>query len=131
MSWARALLVFLLAFWLIPPCGVNCQTFEEQVAAHFRAGQQALRQGELEQAEEEFKKVLALDPNLAEARVNLGLVYHSLGEYRRSAENLATAMRQKPDLAGPTLILGIDYLKLGEADKAMYDEKRRRKLNRD
>jgi len=119
MSWARALVVFLLAFWLIPPCGANCQTLEEQVAAHFRAGQQALRQGELRQAEEEFKKVLALDPNLAEARVNLGLVYHSLGEYRRSAENLATAMRQKPDLAGPTLILGIDYLKLGEADKAI------------
>ena len=119
MSWARALFVFLLAFWLIPPRGVNCQTPEEQLAAHFRAGQQALRHGELRQAEEEFKKVLALDPKLAEAQVNLGLVYHALGEYSQSAESLSAALRQKPDLAGPTLILGIDYLKLGESDKAI------------
>jgi tetratricopeptide (TPR) repeat protein len=114
-----AFFVFSLAFWLIAPRATNCQTLEEQVAAHFRAGQQALRQGELTQAEEEFKKVLALDPKLAEARVNLGLVYHALGEYSRSASNLATALREKPDLAGPTSILGIDYLKLGETQKGI------------
>ena len=119
MSWVRALFVFLLAVWLIPPRGANCQTLEEQLAAHFHAGQQALRHGELRQAEEEFKKVLALDPKLAEAQVNLGLVYHALGEYSQSAENLSAALRQKPDLAGPTLILGIDYLKLGESEKAI------------
>jgi tetratricopeptide (TPR) repeat protein len=89
------------------------------VTAHFRAGEEALRQGELSRAEEEFKKVLALDPNLAEARVNLGLVYHALGEYNLAASNLSTALRQSPGLAGPTLILGIDYLKLGEAEKGI------------
>ena len=54
---------------------------------HFRAGQEALRQGELTQAKEEFSKVLALDPDLVEARVNLGLAYHSLGEYNLAASN--------------------------------------------
>jgi len=116
---ACALLVFLLVFSLIAPRRANCQTREGQIAAHFRAGQQALRQGELRQAEEEFKKVLALDPKLAEAQVNLGLIYHALGEYSQSAENLSEALRQKPDLAGPALILGIDYLKLGEVEKAI------------
>jgi hypothetical protein len=85
----------------------------------YRAGQQALRHGELARAEEEFKTVLALDPKLAEARINLGLVYHALGEYSLSASNLTTALRDKPDLAGPTFILGIDYLRLGKTEKGI------------
>jgi tetratricopeptide (TPR) repeat protein len=89
------------------------------VATHFRAGQEALKQGELTRATEEFKKVLALDPDLVEARLNLGLVYHALGEYKLAAGNLSAALRQSPNLAGPALILGIDYLKLGEAEKAI------------
>jgi tetratricopeptide (TPR) repeat protein len=70
-------------------------------------------------ATEEFKKVLALDPDLVEARVNLGLVYHALGEYNLAASNLSTALRQSPNLPGPTVILGIDYLKLGAVEKAI------------
>jgi len=112
-------LVFLLAFWPIAQRPANCQTAEEQVPTHFRAGQEALRQGELTQAKEEFSKVLALDPDLVEARVNLGLAYHILGEYNLAASNLSTALRQRPNLAGPTVILGIDYLKLGSPEKAI------------
>jgi len=115
----RATLAFLLVSWALAQRPATCQTVEEQAAAHFRAGQVALRQGELTRAEEEFRKVLALDPNLAEARVNLGLVYHALGEYNLAASNLSTALRQRPDLPGPTLILGIDYLKLGEPEKGI------------
>lgn len=95
------------------------QTNEEQIATHFHAGQEALRQGDLPKAVEEFKKVLTLDPNLVEARVNLGLAYYALGEYSLSTSNLLTALHQRPALAGPTIILGIDYLKLGEAEKAI------------
>ena len=114
-----AALIFLLAAWPTLQSQANCQTVDEQVSLHFRAGQEALRQGELTHARDEFLKVLALDSTVAEARINLGLVYHALGEYRLSASDLSTALRQKPDLAGPTLILGFDYLKLGEADKAI------------
>jgi tetratricopeptide (TPR) repeat protein len=120
-SWwlKTATLVFLLAFWPIVQRPANCQTVEEQEAAHFRAGQEALRQGDLAQATKEFKKVLELDPSLFQARVNLGLVYHALGEYNLAASNLSTGLRQSPNLPGPTVILGIDYLKLGEIEKAI------------
>ena len=114
-----ATLVFLLAFWPIVQRPANCQTVEEQETAHFRAGQEALKQGELTQAAKEFKKVLELDPSLFQARVNLGLVYHALGEYNLAASNLSIGLRQSPNLPGPTLILGIDYLKLGEMEKAI------------
>jgi tetratricopeptide (TPR) repeat protein len=89
------------------------------VASHFRAGQEALKQGDLAQATREFNKVLELDPGLFQARVNLGLVYHALGEYSLSADNLSVALHQGPELPGPTVILGIDYLKLGEPAKAI------------
>jgi tetratricopeptide (TPR) repeat protein len=95
------------------------ETVEEQAAAHFRAGQAALKQGDLVQATREFKRVLELDPGLFQARVNLGLVYNALGEYSLSADNLSTALHQGPELPGPTVILGIDYLKLAEPAKAI------------
>jgi tetratricopeptide (TPR) repeat protein len=95
------------------------ETVEDQVAAHFRAGEQALKQGDFVRGTEEFKKVLALDPDLVEARVTLGLAYHSLGEYNLAASNLSTALAQSPNLPGPTVILGIDYLKLGAVEKAI------------
>lgn len=114
-----ATLALLLALWPCGPRPATSQTLDEQVVAHFRAGEEALKKGDFTGAQEEFKKVLALDPDLAEARVNLGLVYNALGEYSLSASNLSAGLRQHPDLPGPTVILGIDYLKLGEPEKAI------------
>lgn len=109
----------LFALGFIAPRLATCVTDEAQVAAHFRAGQEALKQGELVRATEEFKKVLALDPNLLEAEVNLGLAYHSLGEYRLAVSQLTGPVRQRPDLLGPRIILGTDYVKLGAPEKAI------------
>src|SRR5438067_10721013 len=72
-------LILLCVFWLAPQLAL-CQSSEDQVATHFRAGQEALKQGEFTRATEEFRSVLTLDPTLVEAEVNLGLAYHSLSE---------------------------------------------------
>lgn len=116
---ALASLSAFFALWSIAPKLAICVTDEAQVAAHFRAGQEALKLGEFVRAVEEFKKVLALDPGLLEAQVNLGLAYHSLGEYNLAVSHLTGALRQRPDLLGPRIILGIDYLKLGSLEKAI------------
>ena len=119
-AWLQpAVLALLLALAWVVPCPATGETLEEQEATHFRAGQAALKQGDLAQAAKEFKKVLDLDPSLVEARVNLGLVYHALGEFNLAANNLSIALRQSPNLPGPTVVLGIDYLKLGQTDKAI------------
>ena len=94
-------------------------TGEEEIAAHFRAGQEAIKAGNLPRAVEEFKRVLELDPGLAEAEVNLGLAYHSLGEYHLAVSQLAEPVRQRPNLLGPRIILGTDYMKLGSPEKAI------------
>ena len=93
-------------------------THEEQVALHFRAGQLAFQAGELDRAVEEYKKVLRLDPALTEARVNLGLAYHSLGRYDEAITEFQESSKENPRLLPAHLFLGIDYLNLGLNQKA-------------
>ena len=63
--------------------------------------------------------MLALDPSLVEAEVNLGLAYQGLLQYDSAVRYLTKALKERPDLSGPTLIVGLDYLKLGAPEKAI------------
>src|SRR5215813_10501068 len=96
-----------------------CQSSEDQLAAHFHAGQQAMQQAQFAKAAEQFKKALALDPTLVEAEVNLGLAYHSLAEYDLAVRHLSKALRTRPNLLAANVIAGADYLKVGAAEKAI------------
>jgi tetratricopeptide (TPR) repeat protein len=107
-----------LLFPLFVSNSASCQTSQDQIAEHFRAGQIALSEGEFSRATEEFKKVLALDPTLVEAEVNLGLAYQSLFEYDLAVRHLTIALRERANLLAPNVIVGMDYVKLGFADKA-------------
>jgi tetratricopeptide (TPR) repeat protein len=117
--WMKRAVLFPLVVWLICPGLATCQTSEEQVEFSFRAGQEAMKQGQFVRAAEEFKKALALDPTLVEAEVNLGLAYHSLFEYDLAVRHLTKALRERPNLLGPTVLVGMDYLKLGSPQKAV------------
>jgi tetratricopeptide (TPR) repeat protein len=94
------------------------QTPEQGIEASFRAGQAALRRADFAHAAENFKKVLALDPSLLEAKVNLGLAYQGLLDYDAAARSLVPALRERPNLPGINIIVGMDYLKLGSPEKA-------------
>ena len=116
---ARTIALVFVVVCFIAPGFATCQTPEEQLELSFRAGQAALKQGEFVRAAEEFKKVLALDPTLIEAEVNLGLAYQSLSEYDLAVRHLTKALRERPNLLGPTVIVGMDYLKLSSPQKAI------------
>jgi len=92
---------------------------ESEVAAHFSAGQEAMRAGKTESAIREYREVLRLMPNLAEARVNLGLAHFMAGQYQQASIELEKARQAKPDLVAANLFLGIAYLKLGFSAKAI------------
>jgi tetratricopeptide (TPR) repeat protein len=121
--------VLLILLWSLTPRFTACQTSEKQIELSFRAGQMALKQGDFARATEEFKKVLALDPTLVEAEVNLGLAYQSLSEYDLAVRHLVKGLRERPDLLGPTVIVGVDYLKLGSPEKAIPFLERALKLD--
>jgi tetratricopeptide (TPR) repeat protein len=90
-----------------------------EVIQHFGAAQRDMRTGHFRDAIEEFKKVLALQPDLAEARVNLGLAYHAQGDYRRAVAELSQAEAERPNLLPASLFLGLSYMKLGSPGKAI------------
>ena len=114
---ATAYLVSTLLLLLVE--AVGAQTVEDQIQSSFHSGQQAMQQGQFEQAADEFKKVLKLDPTLVEAEVNLGLAYQSLLQYDLALNYLTKALHEKPMLIGPTMIVGLDYLKLGSPKKGI------------
>jgi tetratricopeptide (TPR) repeat protein len=111
-------IVSLLALLLLMPQLASGQSSEQEIVTSFRAGQAALKQGDFHRAVEEFKKVLALDPSLLEAEVNLGLAYQSLLDYGAAANSLTHSLRERPNLPGLNVIVGMDYLKLGSPEKA-------------
>src|SRR5215469_365042 len=129
MKSCALILLVALAVWSLTARRATSQTSEAQVELSFRTGQDALRRGDFVRAAEEFKKVLALDPSLVEAEVNLGLAYQSLLEYDLAVRHLAKALHERPNLLGPTVIVGMDYLKLGSTEKAIPFLERALKLD--
>ncbi|MGH9453863.1 MAG: tetratricopeptide repeat protein, partial [Terriglobia bacterium] len=120
MRWS--LLLWVLAFSVVPGLRLCCQQAPDsqaEVIQHFRAAQQDMRSGRFEGAIEEFKKVLELQPNLVQARVNLGLAYHAQGDYGLAVSELNRAAKQRPDLLPANLFLGLSYMKLGSPEKAI------------
>jgi tetratricopeptide (TPR) repeat protein len=110
-------LSLLIVSLLIPRIAAG-QASEPDIETPFRAGQAALRQGDFQRATVEFKKVLALDPGLLEAKVNLGLAYQSLLDYEAAVRYLAPSLQERPTLPGLNVIVGMDYMKLGSPEKA-------------
>ncbi len=110
---------FLVLLWVLSSNAVHGQTSEGQIERSFHAGQRDMQDGNFARAIEEFKRVLALDPKLVEAEVNLGLAYQSLFEYDSAVRHLTKGLRDRPNLLGPAVIAGMDYLKLGSAEKAI------------
>ncbi len=125
----KAVALSLFALSLLKPGLATGQSSEQDIETPFRAGQAALRQGDFVRATEQFKKVLALDPGLVEAKVNLGLAYQSLLDYDAAIHYLAPALLERPALANLNVIVGMDYLKLGQPEKATPYLRRALELN--
>ena len=109
------LAVILISCALVTPA----EDTGSEVSRHFLAGRQAQASGNLELAVREYLAVIRLEPDLAEARVNLGLVYYLQNRYDASAQSFEKALSTKPGLKGANLFLGMDYVKLGRARRAV------------
>lgn len=86
---------------------------------HFRAALQAQNSGRLDAAAREYEEVIHLQPQLAEAYANLGLVYYLQSKFEKSSQALAKAAALKPGLRGTDLFLGIDDVRLNRPKGAV------------
>jgi len=75
----------------------------------FDAGETALHAGKLDEAEREFRQVLAINPGVAGAYVNLGVIDMRRKRWPQALEMLHKAEKLAPDTAGIRLNIGLVY----------------------
>jgi tetratricopeptide (TPR) repeat protein len=75
----------------------------------FAAGEAALHAGKLDEAEDEFRQVLAINPGVAGAYANLGVIQMRRKQWPQALEMLHKAERLARDVAGIRLNIGLVY----------------------
>jgi tetratricopeptide (TPR) repeat protein len=85
----------------------------------FRAGQDALNQGRLDEAERDFRQVLAVNPQAGGAYANLGVVYMRRKQWTKALQMLRKAEHLLPHEAGIRLNIGLAYYRQSEFLKAI------------
>lgn len=85
----------------------------------FAAGQEALNQGRLSEAESDFRKIIAADPRQGGAFANLGVVYMRRKQWDLALKNLRQAEKLMPQVPGVRLNIGLVYYRQNEFLKAI------------
>jgi tetratricopeptide (TPR) repeat protein len=85
----------------------------------FRQGQDALNQNLLDQAERDFRQVLALNPQAGGAYANLGVVYMRRKQWTKALEMLRKGEHLMPREPGIRLNIGLAYYRQNDFLKAI------------
>ncbi len=85
----------------------------------FQAGQEALNRGHLDEAENDFRQVLAINPGVGGAYANLGVVYMRRKQYTLALGALRKAENLMPQVPGIRLNIGLAYYRQNDFPKAI------------
>lgn len=80
----------------------------------FQRGQDALNHGQLDEAERDFRSVLAVDHRSGAAYANLGVVYMRRKQWARALDTFRRAEYLMPGVAGIRLNIGLAYYRQNE-----------------
>lgn len=116
----------LIALFLLPICtftsfGQTPAVQQSEIALHTRLAQQYLQQKRPELAIPELEKVVALDPNNADARGNLGVLFFFRSDYKDAVPQLRVAVRLRPELWKLQALLGLGERNLGDSTASRAD----------
>jgi tetratricopeptide (TPR) repeat protein len=107
MSALRTILiaaVCLCGFWII----FGQATFaQEDLAQLYAEARQAEQAGDLTSAIEKYRRIITLQPRMAEAHANLGKLHYQLGQFDQAETSFTRAIELKPGLTGPYFFLGV------------------------
>ncbi|MGA8866509.1 MAG: tetratricopeptide repeat protein [Candidatus Sulfotelmatobacter sp.] len=107
----------------MPPQAASTAASGQAVAADpallFQRGQAALSGGRLDEAERDFRQVLAANPQVGGAYANLGVVYMRRKQWTQALDMLHQAEHLLPDVAGIRLNIGLVYYRQSEFLKAI------------
>jgi tetratricopeptide (TPR) repeat protein len=86
----------------------------------FAAGEAALRVGKLDEAERAFRQVAAINPGVAGAYANLGVIHMRRKQWPLALEMLHKAEKLAPGVAGIRLNIGLVYFRQGDFLRAIH-----------
>jgi tetratricopeptide (TPR) repeat protein len=86
----------------------------------FEAGESALHSGKLDEAERDFKQVLALNPDVAGAYANLGVIHMRRKQWPQALATLRKAEKLAPDVTGIRLNIGLVYFRQNDFAGAIH-----------
>ena len=112
---ARAALVLVLLTAAVACNWPMHSKTEMRALMHTNAGTTLLGRGELEAAELELRKAIALSPGYADAHYNLGTLLKDAGRIDEAMEAYAEAIRHGPKLAAAWENMGALLMTRGEA----------------
>ena len=105
-------LPIVVAFLLILPR-------QADIAGRFNHAVELQQQGHLAEAAAEYRSVLALKPDYAEAQANLGVCLAQQGKYDEAVGAYQAALRLAPQLTPILLNLGIAHYRAGQFPQAV------------
>jgi tetratricopeptide (TPR) repeat protein len=85
----------------------------------FEAGEAALHAGRLDEAERSFRQVVAINPGVAGAYANLGVIQMRRKQWPQALEMLHKAEKLAPDIAGIRLNIGLAYFRQNDFARAI------------
>jgi tetratricopeptide (TPR) repeat protein len=112
-------MAFLFTSSLFTASGMDAQNTTRDPQKLFEAGEAALRAGKLNDAEREFRQVVAINPGVAGAYANLGVIYMRRKQWPQALEMLRKAEKLAPDIAGIRLNIGLAYFRQNDFASAI------------
>lgn len=92
---------------------------QTDLAAEFSRAVALQQAGSLREAADQYRAVIKLKPDYAEAHANLGVVLSRLGDYAGAVASYEAALRLKPELKPILLNLGIAHYRAGRPEPAV------------
>src|ERR1700733_725183 len=97
------------------------ESHEQTIESHNRHAAEYLKQSRPDLAANEFRAIIALDPNNVDARGNLGVLLFFQEDYADSIPQLQAALKTKPTLWKIQALLGIAEKRTGQISAGRRD----------
>jgi tetratricopeptide (TPR) repeat protein len=113
------MLASLAAIWAASVLSAQARDSDAVVRRNLEAGQAAMQRGQLEEAEKNFLKIVAIAPQDLRAHVNLGVIYMRQKKWKRALEELRTSEKLAPQIPGIRFNIGLVYYRQGQYHQAI------------
>ena len=90
----------------------------DRIREHFQRAQEALARNDHSLAEQQFEKILALNPALAGAHANLGIARYLQAKYDPAIRSFLRALELQPEMTNVELYLGLSRARAGRVEEA-------------